>query len=111
MAAASGLAGAVDAPAMSTGSSGWQWSSEIKGILDKAASEVGRMQAAEEGVVAALDAMLVSDDLQLENSSVSSAAAESLARVHFQLQEASGRESNLVRQVKDLVQRQADLEV
>ena len=111
MAAASRLAGAVDAPSMSSGVSGWEWSSEIKGILEKAASEVCRLQAAEEGVVTALEAMLVSDDLHLENSSVSSAAADGLARVHFQLQQASDRESELARQVKDLVQRQSILEV
>ena len=111
MRAASGLANAVDAPAISVESSGWEWSSEIKSVLDKAVAEVNKLQAAEEGVVNALEVMLVSDDLQLENSSVSSAAAEGLSRVHFQLQQAGGRESDLAKQVNDLLQRQMDLEV
>lgn len=109
MHAASGLANAVDAPAISVESSGWEWSSEIKSVLDKAVTEVNKLQAAEEGVVNAV--MLVSDDLQLENSSVSSAAAEGLSRVHFQLQQAGGRESDLAKQVNDLLRRQMDLEV
>lgn len=96
---------------MSVEGAGWEWSAEIKSVLDKAVSEVNRLQAAEEGVVSALEGMLDSDDLRLENSSVSSAAAESLTRVHFQLQQASGRENGLVKQVNDLVQRQIDLEV
>lgn len=111
MHAASGLANAVDAPAISVESSGWEWSSEIKSVLDKAVTEVNKLQAAEEGVVNALEVMLVSDDLQLENSSVSSAAAEGLSRVHFQLQQAGGRESDLAKQVNDLLRRQMDLEV
>lgn len=96
---------------MSVEGAGWEWSAEIKSIVDKAVSEVNRLQAAEEGVVNALEGMLGSDDLRLENSSVSSAAAESLTRVHFQLQQASGRENGLVQHVNHLVQRQIELEV
>lgn len=111
MGAASGLADAVDAPKQPVDSSSWQWSSEVEDILEKAAAEVSRLQAAEDGVVNALEVLLVSDDLQLQGSGVSSAAADGLARVHFRLQQQSGKASGLMKQVDDLERRQSLMEV